>query len=189
MGKILLIFTIIVVLGFFAYNYYLQYITKKGYDTSTFIQNGKSMTLTSPAFLNEASIPAKYTCEGININPLLKISTVPIFAKSLALIVSDPDSPSGDFTHWILFNIDPNTTFINENSIPNNSIEGMNDFSQPHYGGPCPNKGEHRYEFKLYALDTNLDLEKGTKKQDVLEAMKGHILEQTKLVGKYKLSN
>nr|MBI5455365.1 YbhB/YbcL family Raf kinase inhibitor-like protein [Candidatus Levybacteria bacterium] len=189
MGKFLLGFTLLVILGFFAYGYYFEYITQKGYDKSIFIQNEGTMILTSPVFSNENSIPAKYTCEGVNINPPLNISTVSIFAKSLVLIVEDPDSPSKNFTHWILFNIEPKTSSIDENSIPLNSTEGLNDFSEPHYGGPCPNRGEHRYIFKLYSLDISLNLEKGTKKQEVLNAMKGHILEQTKLIGKYKLSS
>ena len=188
MGKFILSFALFAILAFLAYGYYFNYITREGYDNTTFIESRSNMTLTSPVFSNGNSIPAKYTCEGVNINPPLSISTISIFAKSLALIVVDPDSPSGDFTHWVIFNIDPKTTSIDENSIPKESIEGMNDFGEPHYGGPCPNKGEHRYMFKLYSLDIYLNLEKGAKKQQVLDAMKGHILEQTSLIGKYKLS-
>ncbi|MEK7159886.1 MAG: YbhB/YbcL family Raf kinase inhibitor-like protein [Patescibacteria group bacterium] len=188
MRKFILSFTLIAITVFLAYGYYFNYITKEGYDNTTFIESRSNMTIISPVFSNGNSIPAKYTCEGVNINPPLNISTVSIFAKSLALIVEDPDSPSKDFTHWILFNIKPEITSIDENSIPNESIEGMNDFEEPHYAGPCPSKGEHRYVFKLYSLDTFLNLEKGATKQQVLDAMKGHILEQTKLTGKYKLS-
>lgn len=189
MGKFILSFALIAIAVFLAYGYYFNYITREGYDNTTFIESRSNMTITSPVFSNGDSIPAKYTCEGVNINPPLNISTVSIFARSLVLIVDDPDSPSKDFTHWILFNIKPETTSIDENSIPKESIEGMNDFSEPNYGGPCPPKGEHRYEFKLYSLDTILNLEKGAIKKQVLEAMKGHILEQTKLIGKYQLSS
>lgn len=188
MGKFILGFTLITIAVLLSYGYYFNYITRKGYDNTTFIGSRSNMTITSPVLSNGDSIPAKYTCEGVNINPPLKISAVSIFAKSLVLIVDDPDSPSKDFTHWILFNIKPETTSIDENSIPKESIEGMNDFSESKYGGPCPVDGEHSYEFKLYALDTTLNLEKGATKKQVLDAMKGHILEQAKLIGKYKLS-
>ena len=188
MKKIILSFALVALAVFFAYGYYFIYITREGYDNTTFFEERSSMTITSPVFSNENLIPAKYTCEGVNINPPLSISTVSIFAKSLVLIVDDPDSPSGDFTHWIIFNIDPKTLSIDENSIPEKSLEGMNDFGEPHYGGPCPPSGTHRYIFKLYALDIKLGLEKGATKKQVLDAMKGHILEQTKLIGKYKLS-
>lgn len=188
MKKVIFIFLLLVLAVFFAYSYYFKYITQKGQGNNIFINKASNMTLTSPVFINNGSIPTKYTCEGININPPLNISTVSIFAKSLVLIINDPDSPSEDFTHWIIFNIDPKTASIEENSIPENSSEGQNDFGQPNYGGPCPGNGEHSYEFKLYSLDTILNLEKGATKKQVLEAMKGHILEQTKLIGKYQLS-
>lgn len=188
MKKVIFTFLLLVLAVFFAYSYYFKYITQKGQGNNIFINKASNMTLTSPVFTNNGSIPAKYTCEGININPPLSISTVSIFAKSLALIVDDPDSPSKDFTHWIIFNIDPETASIEENSIPENSAQGQNDFEQPNYGGPCPNKGEHSYVFTLYSLDSLLALEKEATKKDVLTAMNGHILEKAKLIGKFKLS-
>lgn len=188
MKKVIFLFFLLVVAVFFAYSYYFKYITQKGQGNNIFINKASNMTLTSPVFTNNGSIPTKYTCEDININPPLSISTVSIFAKSLVLIVDDPDSPSKDFTHWILFNINPKTTSIEENSIPENSTEGLNDFGQPNYGGPCPNVGEHRYVFTLYSLDSELTIERGATKKEIIAAMKGHILEKTQLIGKFKLS-
>lgn len=189
MGKFILGFALLFIVVFVAYGLYFRYTTQKGYNNNVLIDKASNMILTSSAFSNNDVIPTKYTCEGININPPLNISTVSIFAKSLVLIVDDPDSPSKDFTHWILFNIDPKTTFIDENAIPKESLEGLNDFGESHYGGPCPNRGEHHYIFKLYSLDNSLNLEKGATKKDLLNTMNGHILEQAKLIGKYKLIN
>lgn len=188
MRKFLLIsFLLLSIAVFLAYSYYFKYLTQKGNRNNTFIQKISYMILKSPAFENEGLIPAKYTCDGININPPLNISDVSTFAKSLVLIVEDPDSPSGDFTHWIIFNIDPGTSFIDENSVPSEAKEGINDFGQPNYGGPCPNIGEHRYVFELYSLDNLITLERGTAKKEILKTMEGHILEQKNLIGKYKM--
>lgn len=143
-----------------------------------------NMKLSSPAFENEGVIPAEYTCDGKNISPPLIISDVPENAKSLALIMDDPDAPFGTFVHWLIWNIPPNTTNIPEGgniSYP----QGKNDFRKQGYGGPCPPFGTHRYFFKLYALDTLLDLEEGAKKKDLLKAMSGHIIEETQLIGVY----
>ncbi|HLC65665.1 MAG TPA: YbhB/YbcL family Raf kinase inhibitor-like protein [Candidatus Nanoarchaeia archaeon] len=140
------------------------------------------LTLTSPAFRHNSEIPAKYTCRGQDINPQLDILGVPKNAKSLVLIVDDPDAPMGMWVHWVVWNI-PIVTSIKENSIP--GVQGMNDFGKKDYGGPCPPSGTHRYFFKLYALDTTLTLREGRKK-DVEKAMEGHIIEKTVLVGLYK---
>jgi hypothetical protein len=148
----------------------------------------KNMTLTiqSDAFENNGMIPSKYTCKGSNVNPPLQILGIPKGAKSLALIVDDPDAPSGDWVHWVVFNINPKTTSINENSVPSGAILGRNDFSKILWGGPCPPSGTHRYFFKLYALDSMLLLARGATKSELLIAMDGHIIEKTELVGLFK---
>jgi len=144
------------------------------------------MKITSPAFENEASIPAKYTCQGENVNPELNIGEIPDGTRSLILIVDDPDAPMGTWVHWLVWNIDV-ISKIAENSVPKGGIQGLNDFKKNEYGGPCPPEGEeHRYFFKIYALDTELNLDESTKKKDVEEAMEGHILDKAELVGMFK---
>ena len=150
------------------------------------------MQLASSAFQHNQTIPSKYTCDGANVNPPLQISRAksgrdgaqPV--STLALIVDDPDAPGGDFVHWIMWNIDPGTTAILENTLPAAAIEGLTDFGTTGYGGPCPPSGTHRYQFKLFALDTALALTSKAKKADLLKAMEGHILDQTVLIGLYK---
>jgi Raf kinase inhibitor-like YbhB/YbcL family protein len=146
------------------------------------------MKLDSNAFENNSSIPSKYTCDADNVNPPLSISRVPENAKSLVLIVDDPDAPGGTFTHWIIWNMDPTAKEIAEASVPQVAVQGINDFGKVEYGGPCPPTGTHHYYFKLFALDTMLDLESSTKRKDLLDAMQGHILEEAQLVGLYKRS-
>ena len=144
-----------------------------------------NMKLTSPAFEEGASIPARFTCQGEDISPELSISDVPDNAKSLALIMDDPDAPMGTWDHWILFNIDSNTELISEDSEPT-STKGVNSWGKTGYGGPCPPSGTHRYFFKLYALDVEIDLTDGASKQDLLNAMEGHVLEEAALMGTYQ---
>ena len=141
------------------------------------------LKLTSAAFENDAEMPSRYTCQGENVNPGLEISGIPEKAKSLALIVDDPDAPMGTWVHWVVWNIKP-ADRIKENSVPGE--QGINDFGKHDYGGPCPPSGTHRYFFKLYALDTELSLPGSSKKSDVEKAMKGHVLAQTQLIGLYK---
>ncbi len=149
------------------------------------------MRLSSPAFTHEGKIPSKYTCDGENINPPLLFSEVPKNAKSLVLIIDDPDIPEfvktkfgiSIFDHWVLFNIKPETTQIAENAAP--GTQGKNTAGKPQYTGPCPPDREHRYFFKLYALDSTLNLLAGSQKEQVLVAMKGHILAETVLMGRY----
>jgi len=146
------------------------------------------LKLTSSKFNNNESIPSEYTCDGSDINPPLKISGMPENAKSLTLIMDDPDVPKhlredGMWDHWIKFNIPPNTTTINENEEPD-GISGLG--TSIKYHGPCPPDRQHRYFFKLYALDTILNLDEGVSKQEVEEAMKGHIIEQAELIALYK---
>jgi Raf kinase inhibitor-like YbhB/YbcL family protein len=141
------------------------------------------MKLESQSFTNNSSLPKEYTCDGENIAPALSIKNPPIGAKSLALIMDDPDAPSKTWVHWVIWNIDPSTSTIEENTKFAHS--GINDFNNSGYGGPCPPSGTHRYFFKLYALDTLLELPLSTRKKDLLEAMKGHIVESTELIGLY----
>ncbi len=147
------------------------------------------MQLTSSAFENNQSIPTKYTCDADDINPPLLISDAPKDAQSLVLIVDDPDAPAGDWVHWTLWNINPTTTEIPKNSTPDGATEGMTDFGRTGWGGPCPHSGTHHYQFKLYALDTMLNLQTSAKKKEVELAMDGHILEQTQLIGLYERNN
>ncbi|MEK7077951.1 MAG: YbhB/YbcL family Raf kinase inhibitor-like protein [Patescibacteria group bacterium] len=144
------------------------------------------MRLTSPSFINNQSIPSKYTCDGEDVNPALMIVDVPVAAKSLVLIVDDPDAPRGDWVHWLVWNIKPETTEIAENSVPVGTIMGITDFGQTGWGGPCPGSGTHHYQFKLYALDIKLDIDSSSQKPDLEKAMSGHILAQTVLVGLYQ---
>jgi len=151
------------------------------------------MNLTSPSFAPNGKIPAKYTCDGENINPPLTIENVPANAKSLVLIMDDPDIPEfvkkkyniEVWDHWIVFNIPYTTTEIKEGKNPV-GITGKNTGGKKTYGGPCPPDREHRYFFKLYALDTMLNLPEGVAKKQVEEAMERHILARAELVGRYE---
>jgi Raf kinase inhibitor-like YbhB/YbcL family protein len=147
--------------------------------------------ITSSAFENEGLIPPKYTCDGADISPPLQWEGVPEATKSIALISDDPDAPMGTWVHWVLFNLPADTKELAENippdeTLPNGARQGMSDFRRIGYGGPCPPSGTHRYFFKIYALDTELDLAPGADKSDLLEAMEGHTLGQGQLIGKYK---
>jgi len=162
--------------------------------TSSQKQNEVStMKLTSPAFAYNELIPSTYTCDGDNINPPLVISDVPMNAKSLAIIVEDPDIPDAAkknfnvdiWAHWVVFNINPVAQSIPENSKSPGTL-GKNTRGNISYGGPCPPDKEHRYFFKLYALDTTLQLKEGASRTDVKDAMQNHIIEQTELMGRYK---
>lgn len=154
--------------------------------------NNNAMNITSTAFENNTSMPNTYTCDGKNINPPLAWSGIPSSTKSLALIEDDPDAPSGDWVHWLLWNIPPTVMSIPERFAPSASpettaiIEGTTSFSHAAYGGPCPPSGTHHYHFKLYALDTILSLPSTATKADLLQAMQGHIIEQAELVGLYQ---
>lgn len=146
----------------------------------------KIMKISSPAFENNSQIPEKYTCEGENINPPLEIRDLPEGTQSLVLIVDDPDAPGGTFLHWLVFNIDPKITSIEENSIPLGGIQGRNDFGKEKYGGPCPPFGEHRYYFKIYALSKKLNLKSGASLKEVEKEMEGSVLDESQLIGLYQ---
>ena len=145
------------------------------------------MKIESPVFQNNELIPPKYTCDGENINPPLKLSLVPENTKSLVLIVDDPDAPMGTWVHWTIWNINPQTVEIPENSFPQGAVEGITDFGSTGYGGPCPPSGTHRYFFKLYALDIpTLDLISSANASDVEKELKNHILGQAQIIGLYR---
>lgn len=141
------------------------------------------MKITSPEFGANKKIPSKYTCEGEDVNPPLEFEDVPEDAKSLVLIVDDPDAPSKTWVHWVVFNIPPDTESIDEDTVPDEAILGRTDFGNKSYGGPCPPSGAHRYFFKLYALDIELDLESGSVKQEVEYAMQNHVIDHAEIIG------
>lgn len=150
------------------------------------------MKITSSAFKEGRNIPATYTCTGTNISPQLSWSGVPDSAKTLALIVDDPDAPSGTWVHWVAYNIPVTRHQFEENlsksaKLADGTLQGINDFHNIGYGGPCPPPGPaHHYHFKLYALDTHLDLSSGLTKSALLSAMKGHVIAQGELTGSFK---
>ena len=145
------------------------------------------MKISSPNFSNNEFIPSEFSCEGKDINPELYIEDVPKEAKSLVLIVDDPDAPMGTWTHWTLWNISPDTKVIKSGEVPQGAVEGKTDFGRPGWGGPCPPKGNaHKYFFKLFALDTLLDLKQGASHKDLEKAMEGHILDKAELIGLYQ---
>lgn len=147
-----------------------------------------TLTLTSPNFDHNTEIPKEHTCDGINSSPPLQISGVPEEAMSLVLIMDDPDAvePTGQvWDHWVVWNIPPETSEIMEGEEPN-GIHGVTSSDKYEYEGPCPPDGEHTYRFKLYALDNKLELPQGSEKSTVENAMEGHILDQTELLGRYR---
>ena len=156
-------------------------------------KNGGSMSLDikSSAFENEGMIPKQYSCDGKDISPELSWSGAPENTKSFALICDDPDAPGGTFVHWVIFGIPAEVNKLNEN-VPNNEIlengakRGKNNFGKIGYGGPCPPGGTHRYYFKLYALDQDVDLEPGISKDLLLSKIKDNIIDEAQLMGKYE---
>lgn len=143
--------------------------------------NIQNIKVISSAFASNGTIPKKYTCNGQNINPPLELQGIPEETNSLALIMDDPDAPMKTFTHWIVWNIGP-VAKIDEDSIP--GIEGMNDFRKIGYGGPCPPSGTHRYFFRIYALDKQLELKEGASRKELENEMIGHIIAEGELMGK-----
>lgn len=154
-----------------------------------------SMIISSPSFMHDRTIPARHTCDGPDISPPLAWSGVPAGAKSLALIVDDPDAPDPaapqrTWVHWVLYNITPDagglTEGVTAEDLPAGTLQGINDWRRTGYGGPCPPVGKHRYFFKLYALDTALPDLKKPAKAALEKAMQGHILAQAELIGLYQ---
>lgn len=142
-----------------------------------------NLSLTSPGFGDGGEIPMKHTCDGAGVSPGLRVDGVPENAKTLALIMDDPDAPAGTWVHWVAWNIDPATKTIPEGGKP--GIEGRNSWKRTGYGGPCPPSGTHRYVFKLYALDTDLKLRADSGVPELLAAMEGRIVGRTTLTGRY----
>lgn len=147
------------------------------------------MKLKSPAFEDSQMIPSIYTCDGDNINPPLEISGIPPSAKSLALIMDDPDAPRGTFTHWLMWNIPPDTSKISENDWVEDSEQGLNDAGELGYMGPCPPTGAHRYHFKLYALSKKLELSGQVSAETLEKEINDNLIERAELIGVYTLSS
>jgi Raf kinase inhibitor-like YbhB/YbcL family protein len=143
----------------------------------------KELSIKSSAFENNKLIPSKYTCDGDDTSPPLTVEAIPEGTKSLALILDDPDAPMGTWVHWVVWNIPP-INKIDAQTVP--GIEGINSFRKHSYGGPCPPSGTHRYFFKVYALDTKLNLRPNSLKEDLEKAMQDNILAEGKLVGLYR---
>ena len=143
------------------------------------------MKVTSSAFQEGGTIPEKFSKNGQNVSPELRIEGTPAEAKSLVLIADDPDAPVGLFTHWLAWNIDPKTSLISEGSAPSGAVQGKNDFGDLGYGGPQPPSGTHRYYFKVFALDRTLELKAAAKRHDLDLAMKGHVIAQGQAMGRY----
>jgi Raf kinase inhibitor-like YbhB/YbcL family protein len=160
--------------------------------TATEEANGMAIQLTSTAFAEGKPIPVIHTCDGEDISPPLSWSNVPAGANSLALIGDDPDAPGRTWVHWVVYGIPPNVSTLPQavpttDTLANGAKQGTTDFGRVGYGGPCPPKGKaHRYFFKLYALDSELPLKDRATKQDVLNAMQGHILAEGQLIGTYQ---
>jgi len=144
------------------------------------------MKLTSSLFTHNDGFPERSTCDGKDVNPPLDIAGVLHKAESLALILRDPDAVEGIFIHWIMWNIDPETRHIKDDSVPDGAVLGKTTNGKTHYVGPCPPSGTHRYIFTLYALDTKIYLNEGDTVEQLNAAMEGHILAQTDLMAKYR---
>ena len=143
------------------------------------------MRISSLAFRDGEHIPQQYSRYGDDKSPPLRIEGVPVNTASLVLIVDDPDAPRGTFTHWVVFDLDPKTVEIDEDHAPENARQGANDWAETQYGGPRPPSGEHRYFFRLYALDTKLNLPRGSDRERIENAMDGHVIAEAELMGRY----
>jgi Raf kinase inhibitor-like YbhB/YbcL family protein len=152
--------------------------------SASFAAGVARMKITSSAFQESGTIPSKFTCDGSDTSPPLQITGVPSEAKTLVLIADDPDAPGGLFTHWLVWNIPPQTNSIAEGGVAK-GVQGTNDFGKSGYGGPCPPSGAHQYAFKVFALDRELDLRSGAKRSQLDAAMKGHVIAQGELIGRY----
>lgn len=149
------------------------------------MQQDGQFQLSSPAFADGDVIPQRFTCKGENISPPLAVRNVPEGTASLALIMHDLDSPRGDFLHWTMWNLNADVRVLSERQVPDAAMQGMNDFGEIGYGGPCPNAGTHRYVFDLYALDAQLDLANGASRAELMEAIEDHVIAQTGLRGTF----
>lgn len=145
-----------------------------------------SMTVSSPAFSHQGTIPARFTCDGQDASPPLRFGNIPPGAGSLALIMDDPDAPAGTWVHWVAWNIPPGIAELGEGSAPEGMRQGLNSWNRNSYGGPCPPSGTHRYFFKVYALDSVLELPSSTTRAGLEKAMNGHVLGSGELMGTYR---
>jgi hypothetical protein len=148
--------------------------------------NSNFMKLSSPIFENGGDLPEAYTCLGQGNNPPLEISGVKGDAVTLALVVDDSDAPTGDFVHWVVWNISRETTRLDEGLVPPHSVEGQNSLGQTGFVAPCPPSGTHTYHFKLYALDKDIDLPETADKNDLIREMTGHIIDESEILAKVK---
>lgn len=168
----------------YARRYFTQVICAFFLIFPIYLKKGEAaMKLTSPEFEHNQLIPEKFTCQGRDINPALIVEDISELAKTFALIVDDPDAPMGTWVHWVVYDI-PVAGRIEENSVPGK--QGINTAGNKNYHGPCPPSGTHRYIFKLYALDTILNLKEGVSKGQLEKAMQGHLLDKAELIGLYK---
>ena len=147
-------------------------------------QAAEKLKITSPDISPGDYIPSQFTCQSRNVSPRLEFVDVPDKTKSLAIVVHDPDAPSGDWVHWVVFNIPPDKFEVDEAIAP--GVEGRNDFGKTSWGGPCPPSGTHHYVFEAYALDTKLDLKEGATRAELDKAMEGHVLGKAELVALYE---
>ncbi len=145
-----------------------------------------AMKITSPDFTNMGKLPSRASCDGEGVNPALQIFDVPANAKSLVLIVDDPDAPRGIFTHWLVWNINPQTKTIAQNSVPDGATQGTNSGGSIGYFPACPPSGTHRYIFTIYAIDAILDLSSSATADILKRALEGHILDQAQIIGLYR---
>lgn len=178
----------IVILMFFPLFYFVN-----GGNKVCSAANKNKIKITSSAFKNGKLIPNKYACDGDDVSPPISWSSVPDGTESIAIITDDPDAPGGTFVHWVIYDIPGDITELSEEISSDDALEdgtqqGTNDFGNIGYNGPCPPKGTHRYYFKIYALDKETGIDPGATKEDLVNAMKGHILGEGKLMGKYKSS-
>lgn len=184
MKAFIFLLLIIVAVGL-GYNYFLTNPFDKDNIKIPFLKKETTITIKSSAFSDKGKIPVQYTCDAQSKSPPLSFSGVPLGTRSLLLIVEDLDSSYKNFTHWIVFDINPQVSEIEENSIPESAKEALNDFGRTQYYGPCPPAGTRRYVFKLYALDTMLGFDRGIPKDVILNIIKTRTLEQTELTGVY----
>lgn len=182
--RLIILFSLILVIILFFI--FINKLFFKNISTNNLNLIHKSMQLTSPSFAHNEKIPVKYTCDGESINPPLQIAGVPAEAKSLVLIVDDPDAPMGTWVHWLMWNIAPTQMEIAENSVPTGVGLGVNGRGKFQYGPPCPPSGTHRYFFKLYALDTVLTLPEGSSKAELENALQDHVIDSAELIGLYR---
>jgi Raf kinase inhibitor-like YbhB/YbcL family protein len=164
----------------------IAYLLMPGVIMGKEVNRMTTLTITSRSFTDKGMIPAQFTCDGRDVNPSLEWGTTPTGTRTLALIMDDPDAPVGTWVHWVVWNIPPETRNIKENSVPVGVVQGFNSWKRNAYGGPCPPSGTHRYYFKLYALDTALNLPQTATKGELELVMHGHILAQGEIMGTYR---